>query len=81
MTARMTPVQFSVCATLSRSEPSPTQNAARMVLVDGMPNSEAAKANPPTSPQSVSQATRRLQKAHRLILTGYGPVPLPELPE
>jgi hypothetical protein len=81
MTGLMTPVQFYICTTLSRSEVSPTQNAARMVLVDGIPNCEAADANPPTSPQSVSQATRRIQKAHSLILSGYGPVPETELPE
>lgn len=77
----MTPDQFQVCATLIRSEPSRAQNAARMVLVDGVSNSEAGEANQPISPQSVSQATRRFQKAHRLILTAYGPVPCPDTSE
>jgi hypothetical protein len=75
MSKKMTPAHFQVCATLIRSEPSLAQNAARMVLVDGASNSEAGEANQPISPQSVSQAIRRFQKAHRLILTAYGPIP------
>jgi hypothetical protein len=81
MANKMTPDQFQVCAKLMRSEPTRAQKAARMVLVDGASNSEAGDANQPISPQSVSQATRRFQNAHQLILTAYGPVPCPETSE
>jgi hypothetical protein len=79
MTGRMTLAQFNVCAKVLRSPPTPTQDAVRMVLVEGKSNSEAGEANPPTSPQSVWQATRRYEKIHRLILTAYGPVPQADL--
>lgn len=46
-----------------------------MVLVDGVPNCDAAAKFPPMTPQQLSNALKRFHDVHNLILTGYGEVP------
>lgn len=66
----MTPAQFYVVARLIRSS-EPAREAARLVLVDGLaPGVAALQAG--VSPQSVSNATGRVKRAHAAILEAYG---------
>ena len=61
----MTPDQFDVIAKLLRSR-SRARAAARLVLLDGLRNVDAANAAG-TTPQVASDAVQRFRKAERLI--------------
>jgi DNA-directed RNA polymerase specialized sigma24 family protein len=65
----MTLEQFEIIAKLIRSR-EPVKTAVRLVLVNGMPNVEAA-AEVGTSPQSVSNTLARFRAADREIRVAY----------
>lgn len=69
----MTENQFDVCAHLIRSRKGVAHKAARLVLVDGL-NAEQARimlSNSDLTDQQISNAVRRYERAHSLILTAY----------
>lgn len=69
----MTENQFDVCAHLIRSRKGVVHKAARLVLVDGL-NAEQARimlSNSDLTDQQISNAVRRYERAHSLILTAY----------
>lgn len=64
--------QFEAIATLIRSR-GPAKEAARLTLVHGMANIDAARSmNPEMSAQAVHNATTRYRKAYQLILSAFG---------
>lgn len=70
----MTLNQFQVCAELIRSRRGLVYHAARFILVDGR-NAEQARLMLGASTltdQQISNAVRRIELAHDLILTAYG---------
>lgn len=67
----MTPEQFSALAKLLRSLPGPAQDAARLVLVDGLRPSDAAR-QAGASPASVSSACRRFRDGLELARVAAG---------
>ena len=67
--ALMTPEQFYTVARLIRSS-EPAREAARLVLVDGLAPSVAAR-QAGVSPQSVSNSIGRVKRAHAAILQDY----------
>lgn len=70
--SRLSPTQFDVIARLIRSSEGPAREAARLVLVEGVKPGEAAL-RASCSPQSVSQAVRRIREAAALIESGWPP--------
>ena len=66
----MTPEQFAVIAKLIRSSASPSQDAARLVLVDGIAPAEAAR-KAGCTPQSASNTIRRFRDATALIESAW----------
>jgi DNA-directed RNA polymerase specialized sigma24 family protein len=63
----MTPDQFQALAQLLRLRAGLAQDAARMVLVDGVSQADAARATGLT-PQAVHNAVKRVQTGHELAL-------------
>lgn len=61
----MTPDQFSALSTLMGLRSGPAQDAARLVLVDGLTKAEAAR-QAGCAPQSADQAVRRCQRVVKL---------------
>lgn len=66
---KMTPQQFDLLAQLLRSK-EPVTTGARLVLLHGVPNAEAARTAGAT-PQSVHRAAKRFDELHGEILTTY----------
>ena len=66
----MTPAQFDAIAQLIRSSTSPSQDGARLVLVDGLAPAEAARQSGCT-PQSASNTIRRYRDAATLIESAW----------
>lgn len=69
----MTEIQFDVCARLIRSRNGVAHEAAKLVLVNGF-NAEQARimlTNSELTDQQISNAVRRYERAHSLILTAY----------
>ena len=69
----MTESQFDVCARLIRSRMGAVHEAAKLILVLGR-NAEQARqqlCNPTLSDQQISNAVKRYELAHLLILTAY----------
>jgi predicted DNA-binding protein (UPF0251 family) len=62
----MTPKRFSALARLIRMRRGAAEEAARLVLVDGMRPIEAAR-RIGLSPQSVSNAVARVRRAERAL--------------
>ena len=70
----MTEGQFNVCARLIRSRMGAVHEAAKLILVHGR-NAEQARlqlSDPTLTDQQISNAVRRYELAHKLILTAYG---------
>lgn len=65
----MTPVQFYAVAQSIRSR-DPVRSAARLVLVDGMQQSEAV-AQTGISKQRISNSVARIKAAHLLMVNAY----------
>lgn len=63
----MTPDQFLALAQLLRLRAGLAQDAARMVLVDGVSQADAARSTGLT-PQAVHNAVKRVQAGHELAL-------------
>ena len=61
----MTPDQFTALATLMGLRAGPAQDAARLVLVDGLSKAEAAR-QAGCAPQSADQAVQRCQRVIEL---------------
>ena len=61
----MTAEQFAALATLTQMRAGPAQDAARLVLVDGITQAEAARRTG-LSPQGVHNAVTRARKAFAL---------------
>lgn len=66
----MTPEQFDVIAKLIRSGASRSQDAARLVLADGLAPAEAAR-QAGCTPQSASNTVRRFRDAAALIESAW----------
>lgn len=62
----MTPEQFDVIAWLKSSEGGPAERAARLVLLEGITNAEAARQTG-IKPPSVTRSVRRYREAWELI--------------
>lgn len=69
----MTPDQFSALASIIRMRVGPSQEAARLVLVEGMRPCDAAR-KVGLSPQGVNDAARRVKNAASVLkkVCGYG---------
>lgn len=70
----MTENQFNVCARLIRSRMGAVHEAAKLILVYGR-NAEQARQqlfNQALTDQQISNAVRRYELAHSLILSAYG---------
>ncbi len=63
----MAPDQFQALAQLLRLRTGPAQDAARMVLVDGVSQADAARATGLT-PQAVHNSVKRVQTGRDLAL-------------
>lgn len=61
----MTPDQFTALSTLMGLRAGPAQDAARLVLVDGLTKAEAAR-QAGCAPQSADQAVRRCRRVIEL---------------
>lgn len=67
----MTSDQFAALAELLRLRDGPAQEAARLVLVDGLKPADAARATKVT-PQAAGQAVKRARAALKLAQTAAG---------
>lgn len=67
----MTNDQFLALAKLMRMASGPAQEAARLVLVDGLKPADAARATKVT-PQAAGQAVKRVRAALKLAQTASG---------
>jgi hypothetical protein len=70
----MTENQFIVCSRLIRSRNGAVQQAAKLILVHGA-NAEQARlllGELHLTDQQISNAVRRFERAHSLILSAYG---------
>ena len=67
----MTADQFAALAELLRLRDGPAQEAARLVLVDGLKPADAARATKVT-PQAAGQAVKRARAALKLAQTAAG---------
>ena len=67
----LTPDQFAALAKLLRLRTGPAQDAARMVLVDGASQADAARATGLT-PQAVNNAVKRARAGLALALAVVG---------
>lgn len=67
----MTNDQFLALAKLMRMASGPAQEAARLVLVDGLKPADAARATKVT-PQAAGQAVKRARAALKLAQTAAG---------
>lgn len=73
----MTEGQYLVCGELIRSRMGRVYHAAKFILVHGR-NAEQARlllADDNLTDQQISNAVRRIEKAHNMILTAYGKTP------
>lgn len=70
----MTESQFNVCARLIRSRMGTVHEAAKLILVYGRNAEQARKelCDATLSDQQISNAVRRYELAHNLIMTAYG---------
>lgn len=68
----LAPERFAAIARLIRMRRGPAEEAARLVLVDGLRPSEAAR-RVGLSPQSVSNAVARVRRADRFLRGGWHP--------
>jgi predicted DNA-binding protein (UPF0251 family) len=67
----MKPKRFSAIARLIRMRRGAAEEAARLVLVDGLRPSEAAR-RVGLSPQAVSNAVARVRRAHCALMASNG---------
>ncbi len=71
----LTEHELAVCAKILRAEDGPLLRAVRMVLVERRSNSHAIDQNPPLTKQQLSNALRRYEAWHNIILSGYARQP------
>ena len=71
----MTSEQFAALAQLMRSPPGPARDACKLVLVDGLRPSDAAR-QAGVPPASVSNAVKRVRNAMTLAKQAAGADPL-----
>lgn len=67
----MTPAQFAALAELLRLRGGPSEDAARLVLVEGLTPAAAAR-QAGASPQAVSNALARCRRGMELVAIAYG---------
>ena len=67
----MSPAQFAALAELLRLRGGASEEAARLVLVDGLAPAEAARQTG-ASPQAVSNAVTRCRRGMELVAIAYG---------